>query len=135
MNYIDEYLTRIRAGSVVVGKWVRLLYEYIAKGLDEGLFFYDAEKAEFAVDWIEQHCFHTEGPKAPKNLVLELWQRAFVSLVFGIVDADGKRQFREVIFIVSRKNGKSLLAAAIAKYVWYNGGFGARIYTLAPKLD
>jgi phage terminase large subunit-like protein len=38
--------------------------------------------------------------------------------------------------IVARKNGKSLLAAAIAKYEWWiDGGFGAKIYNIAPKLD
>ena len=59
-----------------------------------------------------------------------------ISAMFGIVDANGNRQFREVVLIVSRKNGKSLLAAAIADYVFrINGGYGARIYTIAPKLD
>lgn len=34
------------------------------------------------------------------------------------------------------KNGKSLLAAAIGKYEWMlDGGYGSRVYCLAPKLD
>lgn len=40
------------------------------------------------------------------------------------------------MIIISRKQGKTLLAAAIARYVWHiDGGFGARVYCLAPKLD
>jgi phage terminase large subunit-like protein len=36
---------------------------------------------------------------------------------------------------VARKNGKSLLAAAIAKYVWMiEGGFGTKVFNIAPKL-
>lgn len=56
--------------------------------------------------------------------------------MFGIVDKDGLRQFREVVLVVGRKNGKSLIASAIAKYVWMvDGGFGTKIYNIAPKLD
>ena len=62
--------------------------------------------------------------------------KAFVSALFGIVDKDGHRQFREAVLIIGRKNGKSLLAAAIAKYTWWvDGGFGAKVYNIAPKLD
>ena len=40
------------------------------------------------------------------------------------------------MLIVARKNGKSLLASAIAKYEFYvDGGYGTRIYCLAPKLE
>ena len=73
---------------------------------------------------------------APGRFLLELWQKALISAIFGIVDSSGHRQFREVIFIVSRKNGKSLLAAAIADYIFrIDGGYGARVFCVAPKLD
>lgn len=136
VNYIREYTEQIRAGTVTVGMWIRSVYDYIEHGLEEGLFFYDEDKAHNAVDWIEEHCFHTEGILAPSNLKLELWQKAIVSCIFGIVNDKGYRQFREVVLIVSRKNGKSLFASAIAKYTWFvDGGYGAKIYCLAPKLD
>ena len=134
-SYIDAYYQAIKNGSVVVGRWVRLLYEYIVRGVEEGRFFYDAKKANSAIKWIEKHCFHTEGPLAPGPFKLELWQKALVSCIFGIVDDKGLRQFREVVLIVARKNGKSLFASAIARYIWKQDGFGARVYTMAPKLD
>lgn len=134
-NYILSYYQQIRDGREVVGKWIRMLYAYIVKGLQEGLFYYDAKKAHHAIDWIEAHCFHTEGDLAPQPLKLELWQKAFESLVFGIVDKEGKQQFREVLLVEARKNGKSLLAAANERYVWKNGGYGTRVFNIAPKLD
>ena len=94
-NYILAYYQAIVEGSVCVGKWVRAVYERIVRGLEEKRWFYDAKKASAAVDWIEAHCFHTEGPLEPGALKLELWQKAFVSTVFGIVDGKGLRQFRE----------------------------------------
>lgn len=134
-SYIYAYYQDIKDGSVVVGKWIRLLYEYIVRGLEEKRFFYDAKKANSAIEWIETHCFHTEGPLAPGPFILELWQKAMLSCMFGIVDESGRRQFREVVLIVARKNGKSLLASAIARYIWTQGGFGTKVFTLAPKLE
>lgn len=135
-NYIYTYYQKIKDGSVVVGRWVRLIYEYLVRGIEQKRFFFDQKRATAAVDWIEAHCFHTEGPLAPGPLKLELWQKAFASCIFGIVDQNGLRQFREVLLVVARKNGKSLLAAAIEKYIWQvDGGFGAKVYNVAPKLD
>ena len=134
-SYIFAYYQDIKDGSVVVGRWVRLLYEYIVKGLEEKRFYFDAKKANNAIDWIEKHCFHTEGPLAPGPFILELWQKALLSCMFGIVDESGNRQFREIVLIVARKNGKSLFAAAIARYIWVTDGFGTKVFTTAPKLE
>ena len=135
-NHIYAYYQRIKDGSVVVGRWVRLLYENLIKGLEEKEFFFDQKKANHAIDWIEEHCFHTEGAKATQPLKLELWQKAFLSVVFGLVDESGNRQAREVFLVVARKNGKSALASAICNYVWrVDGGFGSKVYCIAPKLE
>lgn len=135
-NYIYSYYQDIKSGRVTVGRWIKSVYEYIVKGIEEKRFFFDQKKANAAVDWIEANCFHTEGPLAPGPFVLELWEKALVSCLFGIVNEKGLRQFREVFLLVARKNGKSQLAAAIAKYEWFiDGGYGAKIYNIAPKLD
>lgn len=135
-NYILTYYQKITDGSVIVGKWVKLLYEYIVKGLEKGLFYYSPKKANAAVLFIENFVHHHEGTLAPGRIKLELWQKAFVSVIFGIVDESGNRQFREVFFVVARKNGKTLLAAAIAEYCTFlDGEYGGRIYFAAPKLE
>lgn len=135
-NYILTYYQKITDGSVIVGKWVKLLYEYIVKGLEKGLFYYSPKKANAAVLFIENFVHHHEGTLAPGRIKLELWQKAFVSVIFGIVDELGNRQFREVFFVVARKNGKTLLAAAIAEYCTFlDGEYGGRIYFAAPKLE
>jgi len=135
-NYIFAYYQQIKNGTVLVGRFVAALYEYLIKGLEEKSFFYDANKANRAIDWIESHCFHTEGPLAPGPLVLELWQKALIAAIFGIVDENGFRQFREIFLVVSRKQGKSILASAIADYTFrVDGGFGTRVFCIAPKLE
>lgn len=134
-NWIYSYYQRICDGSEQVGRWVRMVYEYLIKGLESGLFFYDQKKANSVVRWLETHAFHVKGPLAPQNLTLELWQKALVSAIYGIVDKDGKRQFWEILLLVGRKNGKSLLGSGIARYEFENGGYGSEVYCVAPKLD
>lgn len=136
-NCILAYYQQIKDGSIVVGKWITLLFEKIIADLENKELIFDQKKATDAIEWIETHCFHTEGALAPSNFKLELWQKAFLSCLFGLCDPKTKkRQFREAVLIVARKNGKSLLASAIAKYVFEKeGGFGTRVYCVAPKLD
>lgn len=135
-NFIYEYYQAIKDGSIIVGKWIRLWYEYIVKGLEDKSFYFDKKKANKAVKFIENFCHHHEGDLAPNLIELELWQKAFISIVFGVVDKNGLRQFREVLLIVGRKNGKTLLAAAIADYMSFlDNEYGARIYFCAPKLE
>ena len=64
-NWIYTYYQGIKDGTYVVSQWIRLLYEYLIKGLQDKEFFFDAKKANAAIEWKESHCFHTEGPLAP----------------------------------------------------------------------
>lgn len=111
-----------------------MMYQHIIDGLENGLFRLDLKKAGRAIKFIENFCHHSEGSDG--LLVLELWQKAFVSVIFGIVDDDGYRHFREIVLIVGRKNGKTLFASAIVEYaVFLDGEYGARAFCVAPKLD
>ena len=135
-NYILIYYQQIKDGSVTVGKWTELLYEQIVHGLEEKRFSFDQKKAAKAIAFIQQYCRHHEGPLAPQLITLEIWQKAMISVIFGIVDKNGLRQFREVFVVIGRKNGKTLLDAAIAAYMMIaDGEYGGRAYFCAPKLD
>lgn len=135
-NYIYEYYQKIQEGSIVVGKWIKVWYEYIVKGLEQGNFYFAPKKANKAIKFIETFCRHHEGALAPQLIRLELWQKAFVSVVFGIMDQNGTRQFREIVCVVARKNGKTLFAAGVSEYCMFlDGEYGARIYFAAPKLE
>lgn len=133
-NYLLAYYQAIENGSIVVGKWIKLFYRYLIEGLQKQSFFFDQKKADKAIRYIETFCHHSEGRS--DTIKLELWQKAFVSVVFGIMDGIGNRQFREIILIVARKNGKTLFASAIISYCTFlDGEYGAKTYCVAPKLD
>lgn len=133
-DYIHEYYRQILRKEIIVGKWIRTILEIIIDGLNAGLWFFDEKKARRAVRFIESFVHHSKGRN--DLLKLELWQKAIIYCIFGVVEASGYRQFREVFIVVARKNGKTLFAAAIAEYMAYcDREYGAEIYCLAPKLD
>lgn len=143
-NYIFRYydaIRRIKRGEKVegvraAGQFIHDIFRILTDGIKSGKYLFDARKAEKAIRFIENFCHHSEG--RADLLKLELWQKAVVSAIFGIMDPDRPdcRMFREVLLIVARKNGKTLLAAAIMAYMAYiDGEYGAKLYCLAPKLD
>lgn len=135
-NYILAYYQQISDGSATVGRWIRLLYKMIVAGMESGEYVFNQQKANRAVRFIETFCRHNKGRLAPGLLKLELFQKAFISTLYGIMDKSGKRQFTEVAFFVGRKCGKTLLASAIIAYEAYvDGEFGSEIYCIAPKLE
>lgn len=133
-SYIYEYFEKIDNGQIKVGKWIYKIFAILVHGIEDERWFYDEKKAKKAIKFIENFCHHSKGRS--DLIKLELWQKAIISAIFGIVREDGLRQFREVIIIVARKNGKSLFASAIMAYIAFlDKEFGAEIYCLAPKLE
>jgi phage terminase large subunit-like protein len=135
-NWILKYYQMIEDGSVTVGRWIRLLYERIIDDLENKVYFFDKKKANRAIRFFEKFCHHSKGKLAPQLVKLETWQKALISCIFGLVDENGIRVYREVFIVMGRKNGKSLLASGIAEYMSYaDGERGADCFFLAPKLE
>lgn len=135
-NWILTYYQQIQDGSVTVGRWVRMWYEIIVHGLEEKRWAFDQKKANAAINFIERYCHHHEGPLAPGLMKLETWQKAFLSVVYGIMDTDGRRQFREIVLIIGRKQGKTAIMSGCGCFhLFVDGGYGARVYVCAPKLE
>ena len=133
-SYIHEYYKKMNRGDIKVGKWIYKVFRYIVNGVQEERFFYDVKKGAKAIKFIENFVHHSKGRS--DLLRLELWQKAIIQSIFGIVNKDNYRQFREILIVVARKNGKSVLASAIMAYMAFlDGEYGADLYCLAPKLE
>ena len=135
-NWILKYYQMIEDGSVTVGHWVRLLYERIISDLENKEYFFDQKKANKAVNFFEKFCHHSKGRLAPQLVKLEIWQKALLSCMFGLVDDKGFRVYREVFVVMGRKCGKSLLASGVMELMCYaDNERGADCFCIAPKLD
>lgn len=138
-NYILEYWEQIKSGKVKVSKKVKIVYKKIVNDLsrDDWEWEYDHSKGLHAITFIEKYCKHSKGKLGGKPFLLELWQKALICALFGFIHKiDGTRKFRELIFIVARKNGKSALGSAIALYMLIaDGEAGPEIVSAATKKD
>jgi phage terminase large subunit-like protein len=92
---------------------------------------YDKDRADHAVAFIE-NLKHTKGEWAGKPFSLIPWQDEIIRSVFGIVKANGYRQFTNAFVEICKKAGKSEIAAAIALYMLCaDGEPGAEVYSCA----
>ena len=135
-NYIWAYYQQMCDGSVTVGKWIRMWYEQVVHNLEEKQYFFNQKKANEVINFVERYCHHHEGPLAPGLMKLELWQKAMLSVVYGIVDENDKRVFREIVLLEGRKQGKTATMGALGcHHLFKDGGYGSRVYVCAPKLE
>ena len=139
MNYIEQYVKEIRAGRCIVSRRVRKVYEQLAADIKEprGDYIFDERRANRPIEFIERYCRHSKGEWAGKPVKLELFQKAFIAALFGFIHKETRfRKYRETLFYVARKNGKSVLLSCIALYCLIaDDEAGAEVYSVATKKD
>ncbi|VEI06608.1 Phage terminase-like protein, large subunit [Kurthia zopfii] len=140
-NPIIEYYNKFESGEIVVGFKVKRIYKKlvddIVSSVCVGVYEYNSERANHAIEFVENFCKHSKGKWGGKPIALELWQKAFIAAAFGFVHKiDGTRKHREFLLVVARKNGKSTVASGIALYMQVaDGEPGAEVYAVATKKD
>lgn len=137
-NPILEYWDAINNGSEVVSQKVYKTYQHVVQQLSahKGEFFYSPKRANHVIEFIENFCHHSKGKVGGQLVQLELWEKAMLATVFGFVDIEGNRQYREAVLIVGKKNGKSLIASAVGNYMMLGDGeAGPEVYAVATKKD
>lgn len=140
MNYVREYWRKIESGEIVTSRRVKAVYGRLMAEMDspaaDSPYYFDEETGERPIIFIERFCKQSQGTLGAP-LRLELFQKAFIQTLFGwLLKETEYRRFRETLFLVGRKNGKSTLLAALALYMLvadYEGA--AEIYSVATKKD
>lgn len=138
-NPILEYWYKIKTGKEVVSDKVRRVYKKLVTDLSSTRteWEYSSNRANHAIEFIENFCKHSKGKWGGKPIELELWQKAFIAASFGFVHKiDGTRKYREVLLVVARKNGKSTVGSGIGLYLQIaDGEPGSEVYAVATKKD
>lgn len=137
MNYITTYYNLIQSGKVIVSSKVKKQFDKIILELNNpGEYHFDIDRANRPIEFIEKFCKHSKGKWAGKPVLLDLWQKAILQCMFGFIDKQGNRKYKEVLIIVARKNGKSTLLSAIALYMMFaDKEGGAQVSCVASKKD
>lgn len=136
-NPILEYWKEIEKGNINVGDKIRRTYKKVVKDIKyPGEYFYSPKRGNHILEFAENFCRHSKGKCGGKRVKLELWEKAHLATVFGFIDIEGNRKYRESILIVGKKNGKSLLASIVGLYMLTaDGEMGPEVYAVATKKD
>lgn len=136
-NPILEYWEKIQNKEIRVSDKVFRTYKKVVKDIEcPGEYFYSSNRANHILEFAENYCRHSKGKFGGKPVQLELWEKAHLATVFGFVDIEGNRKYRESLLIVGKKNGKSLLASVVGLYMLTaDGEMGPEVYAVATKKD
>lgn len=139
---ILEYYEWIKSGEEVVSRKIARVYRKLAEdlsgsvGADGTVYHYSHSRANHILEFAENYCRHSKGKLGGQLVVLELWEKAMLAAMFGFIDDEGRRRYREVILIVAKKNGKSLIGSIVGLYLQVGDGEpGAEVYAVATKKD
>lgn len=137
-NPILEYWELIESGEEIVSDKIYRTYKKTVHDLTDNTseFFYSHARGNHVIEFGENYCRHSKGKWGGKPVILELWEKAMLATIFGFVDIDGNRKYREAILIIGKKNGKSLLASIVGLYLQVGDGEpGPEVYAVASKRD
>lgn len=136
-NPILEYWEEIESGRIVVSDKIYRTYKKVVSDIrNPGVYFYSPQRANHILEFAENYCRHSKGKFGGQPVRLELWEKAHLATVFGFIDDDGLRKYRESLLIVGKKNGKSLLASVVGLYMLMaDGEPGPEVYAVATKRD
>lgn len=139
---ILEYYERIKSGDEVVSRKIARVYRKLAEDLDGSVgadgtvYHYSHSRANHILEFAENYCRHSKGKLGGQLVVLELWEKAMLAAMFGFIDDEGRRRYREIILIVAKKNGKSLIGSIVGLYLQVGDSEpGAEVYAVATKKD
>ena len=118
MSYLLEYREAIRKGEVIAGQEMIMELDNLIEDLDNPEYLYDTKKAELYIFFIENCVKLTKSPFYGKPMVLMLWEKALIEVAYSFkiksLDTDEwVDRFQEVLLLISRKNGKTELIAAL----------------------
>lgn len=137
-DYIQEYWNAICSGEITVCNKIREMYAQIVKekNSNDSEYYYNEQKAEVAMEFISCFCKQSKGAEGGKPINLLLWQKAMICTLFGFVDADGFRKYRELFLVVARKCGKTTLASTIGNYMLFlDNENGPEVYSVATTRE
>jgi phage terminase large subunit-like protein len=125
ITYLEQYFNEINTGKIIVGQELYTVLSKLIQDLKSDKYFYDTKESHRRISFIETFCKHSKSPFYGKPFILELWEKALIEVIYSFKRvATGLRRFKRVILLISRKNGKSTLAAALAftELMLGNGG-------------
>ena len=126
-NYLEEYYSEIMNGTITAGYELIQCLERLMSDMQSDEYIYDTTAADKRIDFIEHVCCCTKSPFYGEPMKLLLFQKAFISALYGFKMLDGTDRFQRVLLLITRKNGKSELCSSLSFSELCIGGKGLDI--------
>lgn len=126
-GFLEEYYSACNRGEVLVGAELFTELENLMADLKNKNYIYDTRDADKRINFME-HCVRlTKSPFYGKPMQLLLFQKAFISALYGFKMKDGTDRFQRALLLIARKNGKSELCSGLTLTEMIIGGKGLDI--------
>ena len=127
-GYLEEYYQQIMSGSITAGHELKDELSKLMEEMDDDRFIYDTRDADLRMDFME-HCVKlTKSPFYGQPMILMLWQKAFISAMYGFkMAADHTDRFRRILLLIARKNTKSETCSGLGLTELITGNDGSDI--------
>lgn len=126
VNYADKFAKMVRRIPVKYPKTVRLAVDRWYKWKKRKDIWFDVDRANEMMDWVETFIKHTKGELTGQPFILEPWEKFIYSWIYGWVRKNEKGQTvrvtREAYIQIPKKNGKTLIAVGALGYAMYGEG-------------
>jgi phage terminase large subunit-like protein len=127
-GFLEEYYQKCKNGEILIGRELMTELERLIDDLDNPRYIYNTLDADMRIEFIEGCVKLTKSPFFGKPMKLLLFQKAFISALYGFKMADsGFDRFKKALFLISRKNGKTELVAALVLSELVLGNAGSDI--------
>lgn len=111
-GYVD-YVFGVLNGSIVANEYIKLACQRVIDFDNRDDMYFDVDDVDSRINFIYK-LKHTQAPWTGKNFELLPWQQFCIANIYGWKWKDcGLRVTKNVFIMISRKNGKSSLAAAL----------------------
>ncbi len=138
---VDRYTAAVLAGEILAGPYVRQACERHQRDRSRlnWPYHFDDTRADHAIQFFElvlklPDMLDEDG--YPMPFLLQGWQAFIIGSLFGWVDEQGWRRYREGYVEVGKGNGKTPLCAGIGLYgLLMDGERAAEIYAAAADQD
>ncbi|KRN01449.1 putative terminase, large subunit [Levilactobacillus senmaizukei DSM 21775 = NBRC 103853] len=139
-NYADVYAGLVTKNPKDYPTTIKKAVKRYKRWKKRGDIWWDNNKANEALDFIQTYVRHVKGDLAGETIILEPWELFGFAQLYGWQHEDGKgrtvRLIREVYWQVPKKNGKTLIGTGALAYAMYGEGeVGADVYCCASDFE
>ncbi|HDR6265243.1 TPA: terminase large subunit [Bacillus cereus] len=140
VNYADKYANNVMRNKKEYPKSIILAVERYKKWKKRKDIWFDVDRANEMLDFVQSFIRHVKGPLAGQLMELELWEMFVFANMYGWYHKNEKgktvRVIRESYVQVPKKNGKTIIAAGALLYAMYGElELGADCYCAASDYE